>query len=152
VVCDYPEDGGADHAESVPHHGNIVQGGGLEGGKAVRTALMVSVFGVPAALVIGHWCLRHLGTRGIETRLDVLHRQVMAWQAAHDHQVESIDRRMRDVEASAARAENEARIVSVQMADMTESLAGRIEQVEQRIELDVITGRYQPPTPIGARP
>jgi hypothetical protein len=35
---------------------------------------------------------------------------------------------------------------------MTESLAGRIEQVEQRIELDVITGRYQPPTPIGARP
>lgn len=118
---------------------------------AVRTALAVGAFGVPAALVIGHWCLRHLGTRGIERRLDALYRQVIAWQAAHDHQVESIDRRMRDVEASAARAENEARIVSVQMAEMTETLAGRIEQVEHRVELDTIAGRYRPRTPVGVR-
>lgn len=90
--------------------------------------------------IVGHWGARHLGTKGIERRLETLYQQVMAWQAAHDHQVESIDRRMRDVEASAARAENEARMVSLQMADVTESLAGRIEQVEHRLELDALVG------------
>lgn len=114
---------------------------------AVKTALAVGLFGVPAAVILGHWCCKHLGTRGIERRLEALYQQVMAWQAAHDYQVESIDRRMRDVEASAARAENEARMVSVQMADMSEALAGRIEQVEHRIELDVIAGRYRPSSP-----
>jgi hypothetical protein len=131
----------------VPDDRNIAYGGSEEGA-AVKTALAVGFFGVPAAAIIGHWCSKHLGTRGIERRLEALYRQVMAWQAAHDHQVESIDRRMRDVESSAARAENEARMVSVQMAEMSESIAGRIEQVEHRIELDVIAGRYRPTSPL----
>ena len=122
---------------------------------AVRTALAVGAAMVPVAIIISRWCSQHLGTRGIERRLETLYGEVLAWQAAHDHQVESIDRRMRDVEASAARAENEARMVSVQMADLSESLAGRIEQVEQQIQLDVIAGRYRPRmplrTPVGGR-
>jgi len=96
-----------------------------------------SVLGVVGGCVgfvlLGRWCVQHFSTRGIERRLEGLYGQVVAWQAAHDHQVETIDRRLRDVEKSAARAENEARMVSVQLVDMSRSLLGRIEQVERRI-------------------
>ena len=88
---------------------------------------------VTAIAVAARWCLRHFSTRGIERRLEGLHEQVVSWQAAHDHQVEGIDRRLRDVEASAARAENEARIVSAQLTDLTRSLITRMEQVEHRL-------------------
>jgi hypothetical protein len=111
---------------------------------AVKAALAVGAFSLPAAAILGYWCSARLGTRGIERRLEALYRQVMAWQAAHDHQVEWFDRRMRDVEASAARAENEARMVSMQLADMSESLAERMEQVEHRSELNMIAGRHRP--------
>ena len=100
------------------------------------TAALVAVGIVTAVTtlaVAGRWCLRHFSTRGIERRLEGLHGQVVSWQAAHDHQVEGIDRRLRDVEASAARAENEARMVSVQLADLSRSLLGRMEQVEHRL-------------------
>jgi hypothetical protein len=83
--------------------------------------------------VVARWCGRQFSTRGIERRLEGLCGQVVSWQAAHDHQVEGIDRRLRDVEASAARAENEARMVSVQLVDLSRSLLGRIEQVERRL-------------------
>ena len=88
---------------------------------------------VAALLAGGRWCHRHFSTRGIERRLEGLHGQVVSWQAAHDHQVEGIDRRLRDVEASSARAENEARIVSAQLTDLTRSLLTRMEQVEHRL-------------------
>ncbi|HMG41397.1 MAG TPA: hypothetical protein VK611_08705 [Acidimicrobiales bacterium] len=96
-------------------------------------AVLVGVGLVTTTAIVGRWCLRHFSTRGIERRLEGLHGQVVSWQAAHDHQVEGIDRRLRDVEASAARAENEARIVSVQLADLTRSLLVRMEQVEHRL-------------------
>lgn len=76
------------------------------------------------------------GSSELQQRLDALYRQVVAWQAAHDHQVASLDRRMRDVETAAARAEEEARIVSVQMAELTQGLCRRLEQVEQRNEIE----------------
>lgn len=91
------------------------------------------VAALTAMAVAGRWCLRHFSTRGIERRLEGLYGQVVSWQAAHDHQVEGIDRRLRDVEASAARAENEARIVSVQLTDLTSTLLERMEQVEHRL-------------------
>lgn len=43
---------------------------------------------------------------------------------------------MRDVEVAAARAEEEARIVSVQLAELTQGLVRRLEQVEQRNEIE----------------
>jgi hypothetical protein len=111
-----------------------------------------SVLGVVGGCVgfvlLGRWCVQHFSTRGIERRLEGLYGQVVAWQAAHDHQVETIDRRLRDVEKSAARAENEARMVSVQLVDMSRSLLGRIEQVERRIARGPVhtctPGRHQP--------
>ena len=113
-------------------------------------AVLIGVGLVTATAFAGRWCLRHFSTRGIERRLEGLHGQVVSWQAAHDHQVEGIDRRLRDVEASAARAENEARMVSVQLVDMSRSLLGRIEQVERRIARGAAhtcaPGRHQPNT------
>lgn len=106
------------------------------GGGGPLTAEIVAggVVAIAAALIAGgRWCHRHFSTRGIESRLEGLHGQVVSWQAAHDHQVEGIDRRLRDVEASAARAENEARIVSAQLTDLTRSLLARLEQVEHRL-------------------
>jgi hypothetical protein len=88
---------------------------------------------VPVLAVTARWCVRQFSTRGIERRLEGLCGQVVSWQAAHDHQVEGLDRRLQDVEASAARAENEARMVSVQLVDLSRSLLGRIEQVEHRL-------------------
>jgi hypothetical protein len=84
----------------------------------------------------GRQVLSDTGVRDLRSRVDSLHRQVVAWQAAHDHQVASLDRRMRDVEHAAARAEEEARIVSVQMAELTQGLVRRLEQVEQRNEIE----------------
>jgi len=117
-----------------------------------------SVLGVVGGCVgfvlLGRWCVQHFSTRGIERRLEGLYGQVVAWQAAHDHQVETIDRRLRDVEKSAARAENEARMVSVQLVDMSRSLLGRIEQVERRIARGAAhtctPGRHQPVTGAGS--
>jgi len=87
----------------------------------------------PVLTVTARWCARQFSTQGIERRLEGLCGQVVSWQAAHDHQVEGLDRRLQDVEASAARAENEARMVSVQLVDLSRSLLVRIEQVEHRL-------------------
>jgi hypothetical protein len=66
---------------------------------------------------------------------------VVGWQASHDHQVSSLDRRMRDVEEAAGRAEEEARIVSIQMAELSRNLLRRMDQVEQRNEIDRLAGQ-----------
>lgn len=102
------------------------------------------------AFLGGRQVLSDVGVRDLRGRVESLHRQVVAWQAAHDHQVASLDRRMRDVEQAAARAEEEARIVSVQMAELTQGLVRRLEQVEQRNEIERlasegrITGTFGP--------
>ena len=94
-----------------------------------------------AALYGGRQLLAEPGLGDLRTRLEALHRQVVSWQAAHDHQVASLDRRMRDVEQAAARAEEEARIVSVQMADLTQGLVRRLDQVEERNEAERLAAR-----------
>ncbi len=84
------------------------------------------------ALYSGRHLLAEPGLGDLRTRLEALHRQVVAWQAAHDHQVASLDRRMRDVEQAAGRAEEEARIVSMQMMELSQRLAKRLDRVEKR--------------------
>lgn len=84
------------------------------------------------ALYSGRQLLAEPGLGDLRTRLEALHRQVAAWQAAHDHQVASLDRRMRDVEQAAGRAEEEARIVSMQMVELSQRLAKRLDRVEKR--------------------
>jgi hypothetical protein len=102
-------------------------------------ALVVGV--MAAVLVCSRQFVASVGAGDLKGRLDALHQQVSAWQAAHDHQVASLDRRMRDVESAAARAEEEARIVSVQMAELTEGLVRRLEQVEQRNQIERLAGQ-----------
>jgi TolA-binding protein len=84
------------------------------------------------ALYSGRQLLAEPGLGDLRTRLEALHRQVISWQAAHDHQVASLDRRMRDVEEAAGRAEEEARIVSMQMVELSRGLAERLDRVEKR--------------------
>lgn len=99
------------------------------------SVLSVAVVGT-ILYVVSRCLLGEFASSELECRLEALYSQVVAWQAAHDHQVESLDRRMRDVETAAARAEEEARIVSVQMAELTQGLIRRLEQVEQRNEIE----------------
>jgi hypothetical protein len=94
------------------------------------------VAGVSAVLfVVVRQPLASRGTGELRVHLDALHRQVVAWQAAHDHQVAVLDRRMRDVEVAAAGAQEEARIVSVQLAELTQGFMRRLELVEQRNDI-----------------
>jgi hypothetical protein len=104
-----------------------------------------------ATLYGGRQLLADPGLGDLRKRLEALHTQVVSWQAAHDHQVESLDRRMRDVEQAAARAEEEARIVSVQMAELTRGLVQRLEQVEQRNEIERLAAQGRTLDPGGSR-
>ena len=103
---------------------------------AVLAVLLLIIGAGTMAYLGGRSGLSDTGVRDLRGRVESLHREVVAWQAAHDHQVASLDRRMRDVEQAAARAEEEARIVSVQMAELTQGLVRRLEQVEQRNEIE----------------
>lgn len=76
------------------------------------------------------------GMGDLRGRLESLREQMEAWQAAHDHQVITLDRRMADVEAAAARAEEEARIVSIQMSELSEGLHRRVKLVEERNDIE----------------
>lgn len=89
----------------------------------------VVVAGLAAAVLV--WRLVLLDRRGahIGGRVEALRHEVVRWQAAHDHQVASMDRRMRDVEMAAARAEREARILSHQLVG-SDGLARRVERLE----------------------
>lgn len=99
----------------------------------MRAALAVIMGGVPLAVLAGRWTRRYADTLGIERRLDELQVRLQGWQAAHDHQVDNIDRRLSQVEECAARAENEARIVSAQLGDLNRMLSARLQQIEHRV-------------------
>lgn len=100
---------------------------------------------VMALLAAAYWGSRRLpvdaGLGDLRGRLEALSAQMEAWQSAHDHQVVTLDRRMADVEAAAARAEEEARIVSIQMSDLSEGLTQRVKLVEERNEIERIAAK-----------
>jgi hypothetical protein len=54
-----------------------------------------------------------------------LREHIRANRAAHDHQVDVVDRRMRAVEAAAASAERESRIVALQVVDLDGAIANQ---------------------------
>jgi hypothetical protein len=92
-----------------------------------------SLYGM-AGLVIGAlggaWLRRdHPGVRALERQMKNLVGRVNQLQSANEDHRSSLDRRMRDVEASAATAAAEARTVSVQLASDT-GLSGRLATVE----------------------
>lgn len=76
-------------------------------------ALLVgSALWVTAIVLAWRAAQRSVSTTSVARRLDALHQDVRAWQAAHDHQIEALDRRMQRVEEAAARAETEARMIA----------------------------------------
>jgi len=93
-----------------------------------------------ALIAAAYWGSRRLpldvGMGDLRGRLEALSAQMEAWQSAHNHQVVTLDRRMADVENAAARAEEEARIVSIQMSDLSEGLTQRVKLVEERNEIE----------------
>jgi hypothetical protein len=92
---------------------------------------VATVVVIMVAAVVMVWRLMLVERRGagIDANVDALRHQVGAWQSAHDHQVEVLDRRMRDVEVAAARAEREARMLSVQLVG-NDGIVPRIERLE----------------------
>lgn len=87
--------------------------------------LVVSSIALTAGMTSLLLLSRRLATRGLEAQIQLLKGQVVAWQSMHDHQVASMDRRLLDLEECAARAEEESRIVSLQMQRMSQSLRRR---------------------------
>lgn len=87
--------------------------------------LVVSSMALTAGVTLLLLVSRQLATRGLEAQIQVLKRQVVVWQSMHDHQVASMDRRLLDLEECAARAEEESRIVSLQMQRMSQALRRR---------------------------
>lgn len=53
---------------------------------------------------------------------------MQAWKTAHDHQVVMLDRRLANVEAAAGRAEEETRLVSIQISGLSKDLDRQPEQ------------------------
>lgn len=92
---------------------------------------MISLAATLVAAVALALMARSLGRRlsHVDAGLSALTRQVNAGLAAHDHQVASLDRRMREIEVLAASAEREARIVSMQLVDLHKSVVHEAELV-----------------------
>lgn len=74
---------------------------------AVRMTL-----GAAAVLGVSLWLSRRLDQRLADPRWDRLAKQVRSLMAAHDQLAETIDRRLRSLEESAARAEAEVRFMA----------------------------------------
>lgn len=84
--------------------------------------LMVSSIALTAGITALLLLSRQLATRGLEAQIQLLKGQVVSWQSMHDHHVASMDRRLLDLEECAARAEEESRIVSLQVQRMSQAL------------------------------
>ncbi|MGH9209204.1 MAG: hypothetical protein ACRD2C_00815 [Acidimicrobiales bacterium] len=79
------------------------------------TALLL-LLGVATVLAVSYVVVAQ--SRLLMCAVDDVGKQVEADRAAHDHHVDSLDKRMRSVEASAASAERESRMVTLHMADL----------------------------------
>jgi hypothetical protein len=87
------------------------------------------MLGVTAGVLL--WRLILIERRGarIDAKVGSVYSLVTRWQATHDNQVASMDRRMRDVEAASARSAREAQILSMQLVG-PDGLARRVERLE----------------------
>lgn len=94
--------------------------------------LVVSLVALPAGVLSLVLLSRLLATRDLEAQIRVLEGQVVGWQSMHDHQVASMDRRLLDLEECAARAEEESRMVSLQMQRISQTLQHRVDQLNRQ--------------------
>lgn len=89
----------------------------------------LAVVGLLAGVLLWRLILLDRSGARIDAKVGAVHQLVARWQFTHDHQVASMDRRMRDVEAATARAERETRILSLQLVG-PEGVARRVERLE----------------------
>lgn len=90
--------------------------------------LVMGLVALPAGVISLVLLSRLLATRNLEAQIRLLEGQVVGWQSMHDHQVASMDRRLLDLEECAARAEEETRLVSLQMERISHALGSRAER------------------------
>lgn len=96
----------------------------LETGIRVATAIALS--GIASAWL---WRLRQDLLR-IRAGINVIYEDVQSLRLAHEHDTECVARRMMGVEAAAAAAEREARVVSIILSG-NGGLLSRLHRVEQ---------------------
>jgi hypothetical protein len=105
----------------------------------VAAVLVVATLGFLLLLAgLLRWLARNAGTRKALRRLDELQADVVAWQHAHRARMRSLERQMSDIECSVARAEEDARTAFLKMAEIRSRLLRRLEQAEQRMEIQLL--------------
>jgi membrane protein implicated in regulation of membrane protease activity len=84
---------------------------------------VVAVAVVAALVARRHAPARHTrAVREISQLIGACHGAIDRLHAAHDHHVEGVDRRLEAVEAAAAAATQEVRIISVQLTEVAATL------------------------------
>jgi len=105
----------------------------------VVLGLLVALFLVALFFLVG--VRRRPAQRAMCTavqRLDEMQSQVTTWQLAHSVRMRALDERMTEIERSAARAEDSARLAASAMRELEGNLLERMEHLEQRIELEML--------------
>lgn len=92
----------------------------------IRVATAIALTGITSAWL---WWLRR-DLHRIRAGVNVIYEDVQSLRLAHEHDAESAARRMLGVEAAAAAAEREARVVSIILSG-NGGLLSRLHQVEQ---------------------
>jgi UPF0716 family protein affecting phage T7 exclusion len=111
----------------------------------LHVTLGVSALGVVLAAAGGVWLARNAGTRDIIRRLDEMQAEVSAWQMAHRARIRGLERRMTDIEISVMCAEEDAHTAATQMTQIGGNLLSRLEQVEQRMEIQLLVDQGRIP-------
>jgi hypothetical protein len=113
--------------------------------QALPVVVGASALGVLLAIAGGRWLAQSTGTRDIIRRLDEMQVAVTAWQTAHRARIRGLDRQITDIEVSVMCAEEDAHSASVHIAQIRGDLIRRIEQVEQRLEIQLLVDQGRIP-------
>jgi len=99
----------------------------------VLLGLLVALF-----LVVVRRLLAQRATPSAVQLLDDLQSHVTTWQLGHSVRMRALDERMTEIERSASRAEDSARLAASAMRDLQGNLLERMDHLEQRIELETL--------------
>jgi hypothetical protein len=110
------------------------------------TELSVGVSAAVLLILVAGWWLGVRRRGRVAQRLDRLHATVASWQSDHGERVRSLERQVSEIERSVARAEDDARSASRQMAEIRGPLVQRLERLEHDMEIELLVaqGRIPP--------
>jgi hypothetical protein len=101
--------------------------------------------GMVLAVVAGRWLTRLTRTGELVRQVDEMSEAVLAWQFDHRARVRGLERRMTDIEVSVHCAEEDAHAAAVQMRSIDRDLLRRIEEFEQRWEIQMLVDQGRIP-------